>query len=168
MPPIRPQLLDELLKVYQKPDDLLGQDGLLRQLTKALVERALDGELTHYLGSEVRARQSRPLDAVYPVLYLDALEVKVKSRGRVSNKAIYPAFGVKMQGLKELSGMSAAETQGAKFRTEVVTELKTRGVTEIFIACVEGLKGFPEAIEAVYPQTQVQLCIVHLVRHSLS
>jgi putative transposase len=267
MPPIRPELLDELLKDYRKPEDLLGQDGLLQQLTKALVERALDGELTHHLGyekhsasgdnsgnsrngttpktlrgkrgqvqidvprdrtsefepqlvrkgqtrfdgldekiislysrgmtrreiqghleeiygveispslistvtdavmDEVRAWQSRPLDAVYPVLYLDALQVKVKSQGRVVNKAIYLAFGVNLQGLKEVLGMWAADNEGAKFWMQVVTELKNRGVNDIFIACVDGLKGFPEAIEAVFPQTQVQLCMVHLVRHSLS
>jgi putative transposase len=267
MPPIRPELLDELLQDYRKPDDLLGQDGLLQQLTKALVERALDGELTHHLGyerhdssgdnsgnsrngttpktmkgkrgqlqidvprdrnsefepqlvkkgqtrfdgldekiislyargmtqreiqghleeiygveispslissvtdavlDEVRAWQSRPLDAVYPILYLDALQVKVKSQGRVTNKAIYLAFGVNLQGLKEVLGMWASDNEGAKFWMQIVTELKNRGVADIFIACVDGLKGFPEAIEAVYPQTQVQLCIVHLVRHSLS
>ncbi len=267
MPPIRPELLDELLKDYQKPDDLLGQDGLLQQLTKALVERALDGELTHPLGyekhnaagdnsgnsrngttpktmrgkrgqlqidvprdrnsefepqlvkkgqtrfdgldekiislyargmtqreiqghleeiygveispslistvtdavlDEVRAWQSRPLDTVYPILYLDALQVKVKSQGRVMNKAIYIAFGVNLSGLKEVLGMWASDNEGAKFWMQIVTELKNRGVQDIFIACVDGLKGFPEAIEAVYPQTQVQLCMVHLVRHSLS
>ncbi len=267
MPPIRPELLDELVKDYQKPEDLLGQDGLLQQLTKALVERALDGELTHHLGyekhspdgdnsgnsrngttpktmkgkrgqvkidvprdrdssfepqlvkkgqtrfdgldekiislyargmtqreiqghleeiygveispslistvtdevlDEVRAWQSRPLDSVYPILYLDALQVKVKSQGRVVNKAIYIAFGVNLHGLKEVLGMWAAEAEGAKFWMQVVTELKNRGVQDIFIACVDGLKGFPEAIEAVFPATQVQLCMVHLVRHSLS
>lgn len=267
MPPIRQELLDELLKDYKKPEDLLGQDGLLQQLTKALVERALDGELTHHLGydkhdsagdnsgnsrngttpktmrgkrgqvqidvprdrnsefepqlvkknqtrfdgldekiislysrgmtqreiqghleeiygveispslistvtdavlDEVRAWQSRPLDPVYPILYLDALQVKVKSQGRVANKAIYLAFGVNLQGLKEVLGMWASETEGAKFWMQIITELKNRGVQDIFIACVDGLKGFPEAIEAVYPNTQVQLCMVHLVRHSLS
>lgn len=267
MPPIRPELLDELLKDYQKPEDLLGQDGLLQQLTKALVERALDGELTHHLGyekhdaagdnsgnsrngttpktmrgkrgqvqidvprdrnsefepqlvkknqtrfdgldekiislysrgmtqreiqghleeiygvevspslistvtdavlDEVRAWQSRPLDAVYPILYLDALHVKVKSQGRVSNKAIYLAFGVNLQGLKEVLGMWASEVEGAKFWMQIITELKNRGVSDIFVACVDGLKGFPEAIEAVFPNTQVQLCMVHLVRHCLS
>ena len=266
MPPIRPELLDELLKDYQKPEDLLGDDGLLQQLTKALVERALDGELTHHLGyekhdsagdnsgnsrngttpktlrgkrgqvqldvprdrdssfepqlvkkgqtrfdgldekiislyargmtqreiqghleeiygveispslvstvtdavlDEVRQWQARPLDAVYPVLYLDAIQVKVKSQGRVQNKAIYLAFGVNLQGLKEVLGMWASDNEGAKFWMQVVTELKNRGVSDIFIACVDGLKGFPEAIEAVFPQTQVQLCMVHLVRHSL-
>jgi putative transposase len=117
---------------------------------------------------EVRAWQSRPLDAVYPILYLDALQVKVKSQGRVSNKAIYLAFGVNLQGLKEVLGMWASDNEGAKFWMQIVTELKNRGVQDIFIACVDGLKGFPEAIEAIFPQTQVQLCMVHLVRHSLS
>jgi putative transposase len=117
---------------------------------------------------EVRAWQSRPLDAVYPILYLDALQVKVKSQGRVTNKAIYLAFGVNLHGLKEVLGMWAAEAEGAKFWMQVVTELKNRGVADIFVACVDGLKGLPEAIEAVFPQTQVQLCMVHMVRHSLS
>jgi putative transposase len=267
MPPIRPELLDELLQDYRKPEDLLGDDGLLQQLTKTLVERALQGELTHHLGyekhdaagdnsgnsrngttpktlkgkrgqvridvprdrnsefepqlvkkgqtrfdgldekvislyargmtqreiqghleeiygvevspslistitdevlDEVRQWQSRPLDAVYPILYLDALQVKVKSQGRVVNKAIYLAFGVNLHGLKEVLGMWASESEGSKFWMQVVTELKNRGVQDIFIACVDGLKGFPEAIEAVFPQTQVQVCLVHMVRHSLS
>jgi putative transposase len=94
--------------------------------------------------------------------------VKVKTQGRVTNKAIYLAFGVNLQGLKEDLGMWAADTEGAKFWLSVVTELNNRGVGDIFIACVEGLKGFPEAIESVYPQTQVQLCIVDMERHSLS
>ena len=102
------------------------------------------------------------------ILYLDALQVKVKAQGRVTNKAIYLAFGVNLQGLKEVLGMWASDAEGAKFWLSVVTELKNRGVGDIFIACVDGLKGFPEAIESVYPQTQVQLCIVHMVRHSLS
>jgi putative transposase len=225
--PITPELLDELLKDYQNPNDLLGEDGLLQQLTKALVERALNGELTHHLGyekhssagdhsgnsrngttpktlrgkrgqiqidvprdrnsefepqlvkknqtrfdgldekiislysrgmtqreiqghleeiygvevspslistitdgvlDEVRAWQSRPLDAVYPILYLDALQVKVKSQGRVINKAIYLAFGVNLHGLKEVLGIWAAESEGSKFWLSVVTELKNRGV----------------------------------------
>lgn len=265
--PIRQELLDELLKEYEKPDDLLGDQGILQQLTKALVERALEGEMTHHLGyqkydaaghhtgnsrngrapktikgkrgqtsievprdrnstfepqlikknqvrfdgfdekiislyargmttreiqghleeiygtevspalvssateavlAEVRAWQSRPLEAVYPILYLDALIVKVKENGRVINKAVYLVIGVNLQGLKEVLGIWIAETEGAKFWLSIVTELQTRAVTDIFIACVDGLKGFPEAIEAVFPKTQVQLCLVHLLRHSLS
>jgi len=264
--PITPELLDELLKDYKSPDDMFGDDGLLQQLTKAVVERALQGELTHHLGyekhdpagknsgnsrngksaktikgkrgqlridvprdrnaefepqlikkgqtrfdgfddkiismyargmtcreikahlqeiysvevspdlistvtdgviDEVRAWQSRPLDAIYPILYLDALQVKVKDQGRVSNKAIYLAIGVNMQGLKEVLGLWTSENEGAKFWLSIITEPKNRGVKDIFIACVDGLKGFPEAIEAIYPKTQVQLCLVHLLRFSL-
>ena len=265
--PITPELLDELLKDYQSPEDMFGHDGLLQQLTKAVVERALQGELTHHLGyekhspegnnsgnsrngkskktirgkrgqleidvprdrnakfepqlikrgqtrfdgfddkiismyargmtcreiqshlqeiysvevspdlistvtdgviDEVRAWQSRPLDAVYPILYLDALQVKVKDQGRVSNKAIYLAIGVNLHGTKEVLGMWSSETEGAKFWLSIITELKNRGVRDIFIACVDGLKGFPEAIETIFPKTQVQLCLVHLVRFSLA
>jgi putative transposase len=117
---------------------------------------------------EVRTWQSRPLDAIYPILYLDALQVKIKDQGRVSNKAIYLAVGVNTQGLKEVLGMWASESEGAKFWLTIITELKARGVKDIFIACVDGLKGFPEAIEAVFPKTQVQLCLVHLMRFSLA
>lgn len=117
---------------------------------------------------EVRAWQSRPLEAVYPILYLDALQVKVKHQGRVINKAVYLAFGVNCAGLKEVLGIWIAESEGAKFWLSIVTELQTRGVADIFIACVDGLKGFPEAIEAVFPKTRIQLCLVHLLRHSLS
>jgi putative transposase len=265
--PIRQELLDELLQEYEQPEDLLGNNGLLHQLTKALVERALEGEMTYHLGykkhdvagnksgnsrngsspktikskrgqtsidvprdrngtfepqlvkknqtrfdgfdekiislyargmttreiqghlqeiygteispalvsaateavlNEVRAWQTRPLDAVYPILYLDALVVKVKENGRVINKSVYLVIGVNLQGLKEVLGIWIAETEGAKFWLSIITELKNRGVEDVFIACVDGLKGFPEAIESVYPRTQVQLCLVHLLRHSLS
>ncbi len=265
--PITSTVLDELLKEYKTPNDLLGHNGLLQQLTKALVERALEGEMTHHLGypphdaagdnsgnsrngkfkktipgqrgqveievprdrnaafepqlvrkgqrrfdgfddhiislyargmscrqiqahlqeiygtevspdlistvtdgviDVVRAWQSRPLDALYPILYLDALQVKIKSEGRIANKAMYLAIGVNLQGTKEVLGMWASENEGAKFWLGVVTELKNRGVRDIFIACVDGLKGFPEAIETVFPKTTVQLCLVHLVRYSLA
>jgi putative transposase len=142
--------------------------GHLEEIYGVEISPSLISTITDAVLDEVRAWQSRPLDAVYPILYLDALQVKVKSQGRVVNKAIYLAFGVNLHGLKEVLGMWAAEVEGAKFWMQVVTELKNRGVSDIFIACVDGLKGFPEAIEAVFPQTQVQLCMVHLVRHSLS
>ena len=265
--PITKDLLDQLLNEYEKPEDLLGDQGILQQLTKALVERALEGEMTHHLGyrkheavgansgnsrngttpktikskrgqteievprdrngtfapqliqknqtrfdgfdekiislyargmttreiqghlqeiygteispalvsvateavlAEVRAWQTRPLEAVYPILYLDALVIKVKENGRVINKAVYLVIGVNLQGLKEVLGIWISDSEGAKFWLSIVTELQTRGVEDIFIACVDGLKGFPEAIEAVFPKTQVQLCLVHLLRHSLS
>ena len=261
---IRQELLEELLKDYKSPEDLLGQGGLLKELTKALVEKALDGELTHHLGyskhsasksdnarngkskkglltdhgkmeivsprdrngsfepelvkkrqtrfdgfddkilsmysrgmtvreiqghlediyavevspdlissvtdsvlEEVRAWQNRPLDAVYPIVFMDALRVKIRDNGHVINKAVYMALGVNLDGHKEVLGLWVAKEEGAKFWLKVVTELKNRGVKDMFIACVDGLKGFPEAIESVYPETQVQLCIVHMVRNSL-
>src|ERR1051326_2751179 len=101
-------------------------------------------------------------------MYLDAIQFKVRDGGHVRNKAIYLAIAINVSGLKEVLGLWIAQTEGAKFWMQVVTELKNRGVSDIFIACVGGLKGFPEAIEAVFPQTQAQLCMVHMVRHSLS
>lgn len=260
-------LVDQLLVDYQKPEDLIGEHGLLKQLTKAVVERALQAEMAAHLGhgkhepvanaagnarngtsrktlkgefgelpieiprdrqgsfepqlipkhqtrwtgfddkilslyargmtvreiqghleemygtevspslissvtdaviEEVKVWQSRPLDALYPIVYLDCIHVKVRDNGAVRVKAVYLALGIKLDGEKELLGIWIAQTEGAKFWLQVVTELKNRGVQDIFIACVDGLKGFPEAIEAVFPQTAVQLCIVHMVRYSLN
>jgi len=261
------ELLDILMKDYKKPEDLIGENGLLKQLTKRLLERAMQTELTEHLGYEKHAPtgknsgnsrngsykktisgdfgsldittprdrnstfepvilpkgetrftgfddkiismyargmttrdiqghlqeiygidvsptlisqvtdaiseevllwQNRPLDEVYPIVYLDAVRIKVRHDSRVINKAVYLAIGINMDGIKEVLGMWTSENEGAKFWLQVVAELKNRGVKEIFIACVDGLKGFPEAIEAVYPNTQIQLCIVHMVRHSLN
>lgn len=260
-------LIDQLLKDYKSPEDVLGENGLLKQLTKAVLERAMQAELSHHLGyekhslkgnnsgnsrngnskktlkgdfgtlpidvprdrnstfepqiipkgetrfagfddkilslyarglttrqiqqhleeiyqvevspslistvtdaiiDEVKTWQSRPLDAVYPIVYLDCLMVKIRDGGHILNKAIYLAIGINGEGLKEALGIWVAQTEGAKFWLSVMTELKNRGVQDIFIACVDGLKGFPEAIESVFPKTQVQLCIVHLVRNSLN
>lgn len=260
------ELLSGLLANYKKPEDLIGENGLLKQLTKLLVERALDVELTEHLGherhetvantagntrngkskktlkgefgelpievprdrhgsfepqlipkhqtrwagfddkiislyargmtvreiqahlqemygaevspslissvtdavaDEVKAWQARPLDAIYPIVYLDCIHVKVRE-GAVRIKAVYLAIGITMSGNKEVLGLWLAQTEGAKFWLQVVTELRNRGVQDIFIACVDGLKGFPEAIEAVFPKTVVQLCIVHMVLHSLN
>jgi len=261
---IRVELLDELLKGYKTPEDLIGEGGILKELTKALVERCLNAEIDHQMaqsranpdtpknrrngyspktikgtfgeaeiamprdrngefepiivakgqtrfngfddkilalyargmtvrdiqealqelyGVEVSAGliskvteaveeerklwQNRILDAVYPIVYFDAIVVKVRQEGRVINKAIHLALGVNMQGQKELLGMWMTENESSKFWLSVMTELHNRGVKDIFIACVDGLTGFPEAIEAVFPRTQVQLCIVHMVRNSL-
>ena len=265
--PIDNELIDNLLKNYKKPEDLVGENGLLKQLTKQLLERAMAAEMTEHVGydkhdtagnnsgnsrngksaktikgtfgelaletprdrngtfepqiiekhqtrftgfdknilslysrglstreiqqhleeiygvevtaglissvtdevlDEVKTWQNRQLDEVYPIMYLDAIQFKVRDNGHVRNKAIYLAIGVTIEGYKEVLGLWIAQTEGAKFWLQVVTELKNRGVRDIFIACVDGLKGFPEAIESVFPQTEVQLCIVHLVRHSLN
>ncbi len=263
---IKEEVLEELLKDYKNPQDLLGKEGLLKELTKRLLEKAMDSELTHHLGYEkyspagkksgnsrngksskkikgdfgeipievprdrngdfnpqiipkhqtrfdgfddkiismyargmttrdiqdhlqeiygveisadlvstvtdavltdVKEWQSRPLDEVYPVLYLDATIVKVRSEGRVINKSAYLAIGIKIDGLKDVLGIWLEQSEGAKFWLKIMMELKNRGVRDIFIACVDGLKGFPEAIEATFPQAEVQLCIVHLIRGSL-
>src|SRR6266567_3128438 len=246
---IRPELLDELLKDYQTPQDLLGENGIIKQLTKAMIERCLQAEMQEHLGypkhgrkkpestntrngsgqktlksehgeleiavprdrdgsfepvlvkkrqtrlegfedkllelygvevsptfisnvteevlEEVRQWQNRPLEALYPILYVDCLVVKVRESQRVKNLAVYLALGVTMEGQKELLGMWMSENEGAKFWLSVFTELQNRGMKDCFIACVDGLTGLPEAIEAVFPQTRVQLCMVHLVRNSL-
>jgi putative transposase len=264
---ITPELLDQLLANYTKPEDLLGEEGLFKQLKKALIERALGAELTEHLGyekgdpagrgsgnnrngfstktvltddseieisvprdrsgafepqlipkgqtrfdgfddkilslyargmtvreiqghltelygidvspdlisrvtdsvlDEVREWQNRPLDPVYPIVFFDALRVKIRDEGLVKNKAVYVALAFNADGEKEVLGLWIEQTEGAKFWLKVVNELKARGVNDVLIAVVDGLKGFPEAITTVYPQTIVQTCIVHLIRNSLA
>jgi putative transposase len=264
---IKPELLDQLLTDVKQPNDLIGEHGLIRQLTKALLERALDAELTHQLGhghrdavknttgntrngrskktvqgefgaleinvprdrqgvfeplilpkherrftgfddkilalyakgtsvrdikttlfelygvevsptlisevtdavlDEITQWQARALESVYAILYLDCLFVKVRENGTVINKAVYLAIGVQLDGRKDVLGMWIEDTEGAKFWLSVLTELKNRGVQDVFVACVDGLKGFPDAIEAVFPKTQVQLCLVHLTLYSMN
>jgi putative transposase len=261
------ELIDKLLADYKGPEDLIGEQGLLKQLTKALVERAMEAELTHHLGNskndpagrgsgnsrnggstktlkgdfgetaievprdrngtfepkivgkherrfsgfddkilsmyargmttraiqghlqeiygvevspslisevtdavleEVKGWQTRPLEALYPILFLDALMVKMRHEGKVENRAVYVAIGIDLDGRKDVLGLWTSPNEGAKFWLQVLTELRNRRVKDIFIACVDGLKGFPQAIETVFPQAQVQVCIVHLVRASLN
>jgi putative transposase len=263
---IRPELLDELLKDYQTPQDLFGENGIIKQLTKGMIERCLQAEMQEHLGypkhgrkqpesantrnglgrktlksehgeleisvprdrdgsfepmlvkkrqsrlqgfeekilalyargmttrdiqaqlqelygvevsptfisnvteevmEEVRQWQNRPLEALYPIVYVDCLVVKVRENQRVSNKAVYLVLGVTMEGQKELLGMWMSENEGARFWLSVFTELHNRGMKDCFVACVDGLTGLPEAIETVFPQTRVHLCMVHLVRNSL-
>jgi transposase-like protein len=260
-------LLDQLLANYTRPEDLTGEDGLFKQLKKALIERALGAELTEHLGyekgdpagrgsgnsrngvsaktlltedgevaisvprdrdgsfepqlvakgqthfngfdgkilslyargmtvreiqghltelygievspdlisrvtdailEEVRDWQNRPLDPVYPVIFFDALRVKIRDEGLVKNKAVYIALALNAEGEKEVLGLWIEQTEGAKFWLKVMNDLKVRGVQDILIAVVDGLKGFPEAISTVFPQTLVQTCIVHLIRNSLA
>lgn len=128
----------------------------------------LISSVTDAVVDEAKAWQMRPLDPLYPIVYLDCIHAKVRDNGIVRSKAVYLALGINMEGEKELLGLWIAQTEGAKFWLQVVTELKNRGVQDIFIACVDGLKGFPEAIETIFPKTDVQLCIVHMVRYSLN
>ena len=265
---IDPKVIDKLLAEHgHRPQDITGENGLLKQLTKALLERAMDAELTNHLGyekhdpvgyksgnsrngksrkklkgefgeieletprdrsgtfepkivakhqtrftgfddkilsmyargmstreiqshleeiygvdvspglvsqvmeavqDEVRAWQNRPLEPTYPILYMDALYVRMRDSGHVQNRAVYVAIGVNLDGNKDVLGLWTSPNEGAKFWLQVMTEMKNRGVQDVFVACVDGLKGFPEAIEAVFPKAQVQLCIVHLVRHSMN
>jgi len=131
------------------------------------VSPTLISNVTESVMEEVKAWQTRPLDAVYPILYLDAIVVKVKENKQVINKAFYLALGVNLEGQKELLGIWTSQNEGAKFWLSVLTEIKNRGVQDVFIACVDGLTGFPDAIGAVFPKTTVQLCIVHTIRNSL-
>src|ERR1700741_2385762 len=264
---IRDEIIEELLQGYATPQDLLGEEGLFKELKKRLLERALGAELSDHLGyekgdpagrgsgnsrngtspktiltddgeidiavprdragsfeplliakgqtrfdgfddkilslyargmtvreiqghlaelygtevspdlisrvtdavlEEVREWQNRPLEAVYPVVFFDALRVKIRDEGLVKNKAVYVALALNPDGEKEVLGLWIEQTEGAKFWLKVVNELKARGVNDILIAVVDGLKGFPEAITSVYPQTLVQTCIVHLIRNSLA
>ncbi|WP_168396216.1 IS256 family transposase, partial [Acinetobacter indicus] len=123
--------------------------------------------ITDKLIPELRAWQQRPLDAVYPFVWLDAIHYKIKDEGRYVNKAVYTVLGLNTEGHKELLGLYLSESEGANYWLSVLTDLQNRGIQDILIACVDGLKGFPEAIAAIFPQTEVQLCIIHQIRNSL-
>ncbi len=158
---------DRVISLYSRGLTTREIQGHLEEIYGVEVSPALISIVTDAVAEEVRIWQNRPLDAVYPIVYMDAIRVKARGNGHVVNKAVYLAIGVNLEGAKEVLGMWVSENEGAKFWLQVVTELKNRGLQDIFIACVDGLKGFPDAIEAVYPKTQVQLCIVHMVRNSL-
>ena len=263
---ISDSVIDEILKDYKTPEDLVGKGGIFKELTKRILERAMDGEMDHHLGyakhdnagdgsgnsrngksikkikgefgeveievprdrngdfepqiikkgqsrfegfddkilylyasglstrliqeqlkeiygvdvspdliskvtdavlEDVKAWLNRPLESIYPIVFLDALRVKMRDQGTVKNKAVYIAIGVNREGKKDVLGLWIEQTEGAKFWLGVMTEMKNRGVSSFYIACVDGLKGFPEAIEAVFPTTEIQLCMVHMVRNSL-
>lgn len=259
--------IDALLKDYQSPEQIIGPEGLLKQMTKALLERAMAAELTHHLGyekhavsgrgsgnsrngnskktiqsdhgavelevprdrngtfepqiigkherrftgfddkiismysrgmstreiethlrelynidvspalisevtdsilDEMRKWQSRPLEPIYPIVFMDALMVKFRHDGRVENRAVYTAIGLNMEGHKEVLGLWTSANEGARYWVQVLTEMRNRGLRDVLLACTDGLKGFPEAIESVFPQAEVQLCIVHMTRGSLN
>lgn len=158
---------DKVLSLYAKGMTTREISATFKEMYDADVSATLVSRVTDAVIDKVTEWQARPLDAVYPIVYLDCIVVKIRQDKRVINKAIYLALGVNMAGHKELLGMWLAENEGAKFWLSVLTELQNRGVKDILIACVDGLKGFPDAINAVYPETQIQLCIVHLVRNSI-
>ena len=158
---------EKILALYSRGLSTRDIEAHLREIYGVNVGRDLISRVTDAVMDDVRAWQQRPLDDVYPVLFLDALVLKIREGGSVQRRACYLALGVAMDGERDVLGMWFQETEGAKFWMQVLNELKQRGVRDILICCVDGLKGFPEAIEAIFPQTVVQTCIVHLIRHSL-
>jgi putative transposase len=158
---------DKILSLYAKGMTTREIVAAFKELYGAEVSATLISKVTDAVIAQVVEWQSRPLDAVYPILYLDCIVVKIRQDKQVINKAIYLALGVNMEGRKELLGLWLSENEGAKFWLGVLTELQNRGVKDILIACVDGLKGFPDAINAVFPNTRIQLCLVHLVRNSV-
>ena len=158
---------DKILSLYAKGMTTREIVATFKEMYGADVSPTLISKVTDAVIEQVIEWQSRPLDAVYPIVYLDCIVVKIRQDKQVINKAIYLALGVTMEGQKELLGLWLSENEGAKFWLGVLTELQNRGVRDILIACVDGLKGFPDAIAAVYPHTQVQLCVVHMVRNSV-
>ncbi|MBV1929390.1 MAG: IS256 family transposase [Gammaproteobacteria bacterium] len=161
-------VMDEKIHcLYAKGMSTREIGATFKEMYDADVSPTLISRVTDAVIEQVIEWQSRPLDSIYPIVYLDCIVVKIRQDKRVINKAIYLALGVNMEGHKELLGMWLSENEGAKFWLGVLTELQTRGVKDILIACVDGLKGFPDAIQAVFPQTQIQLCIVHMIRNSV-
>lgn len=158
---------DKILALYARGMTTRDIVDAFKEMYNADISPALISKVTDAVMDEVLAWQNRPLDAIYPIIYLDCIMVKIQQDKRVINKAVYLALAVTLEGQKELLGLWFSENEGSKFWLSVLTELQTRGVQEIFIACVDGLSGFPEAINTVYPQAKVQLCIVHMVRNSL-
>lgn len=162
-----PLFNDKILTLYSRGMSTRDITATLRELYDVEVSATLISRVTEHVLEEVQEWQSRPLDEIYPVVYLDCIVVKIRQDKRVINKAIYLALGINMEGRKELLGLWLSENEGAKFWLSVLTELQQRGLKDIFIAAVDGLTGFPEAINTVYPKTKIQLCIVHMVRNSL-
>lgn len=158
---------EAVIHLYAKGLSVRDIQDHLKEIYKIEVSPDLISEVTDEVLKEVSAWQNRPLDEVYPIVYLDALVTRVREDGRVVKKAVYLALGITLEGKKELLGLWIGGNEGAKFWLGVLTELKNRGLKDMFIACVDGLTGFPDAIESEYPQTKVQLCIVHMVRNSL-
>jgi putative transposase len=158
---------DKILAMYARGMSVRDIQACLLEMYQVDVSEGLISQATDGVLEDVKAWQNRMLDSVYPVVFLDCIVVKGREEGRVQNRSVYLALGINMAGVKELLGIWIAQTEGAKFWLNVVTELRNRGIHDIFIDCVDGLKGFPEAIEAVFPNTEVQLCIVHMIRNSL-
>jgi len=158
---------DKVISLYARGMSMSEIQGHLEEIYHTEISKDLISTITDGVIDEVTTWQNRPLDRIYPILYLDCIHVKSRDNNIVINKAVYLAIAVNMDGKKELLGIWVGKNEGSKFWMSVVTELKNRGVEQIYIACVDGLKGFPEAIGSIFPNTIVQLCIVHMVRNSV-
>lgn len=157
---------DQIISMYAHGMTTRDIQSHLKGIYGVEVSPDLISDVTNSIIDDVREWQNRPLDNVYPVVFLDAIVVKGRTDGKVINKSVYTAIGINMQGNKEVLGLWISETEGAKFWLGIITELSNRGVKDILIACMDGLKGFPEAVNSVFPQTKIQLCIVHMIRNS--
>jgi putative transposase len=158
---------DKILSMYARGMTTREIQGHLEEMYQVEVSPSLISEVTDGVMEQARAWQNRPLEAFYGIVFLDALYVKMRHEGRVENRAVYVALGIDLNGRKDVLGLWSSAAEGAKFWLNVLTELRNRGVRDIYLVCVDGLKGFPQAIEAIFPKAQVQLCIVHLVRASM-
>ena len=161
-----PLFNDQIISLYSRGMTVRDIQAHLNEIYGVEVSPEFISKVTDAVLEEVRSWRTRPLDSIYPIVYLDALCIKSRQSGKNENKALYLALGINMEGRKEVLGFYLSENEGAKFWLGVLTDLKNRGVQDIFIACMDGLTGFPDAVRAVYPQTKVQLCIVHMVRNS--
>ncbi|AKS91332.1 transposase, Mutator family protein [Yersinia pestis 8787] len=161
------QMDSQILSLYAKGMTTREIVATFKEMYDADVSPTLISKVTDAVKEQVAEWQNRQLDALYPIVYMDCIVVKVRQNGSVINKAVFLALGINTEGQKELLGMWLGKNEGAKFWLSVLTELKNRGLQDILIACVDGLKGFPDAINSVYPQTHIQLCIIHMVRNSL-
>jgi len=159
---------DKILSMYARGMTTREIQGHLEEMYQVEVSPSLISEVTDGIMEQARAWQNRPLEGFYGVVFLDALYVKMRHEGRVENRAVYVALGITLEGKKDVLGLWTSAAEGAKFWLSVLTELRNRGVRDIYLVCVDGLKGFPQAIESIYPKAQVQLCIVHMVRASLN
>ena len=158
---------DKIISLYARGLSTRDIQEQLKDLYTVDVSPSLISSVTDAVIDDVKSWQNRSLESIYPIVFLDALVVKIKENRQVINKSIYLALGVNLDGKKELLGMLVSQNEGAKFWLSVLTELKNRGLNDIFITCIDGLNGFPDAIEAVYPKAKVQVCVVHAIRNSL-
>ncbi len=158
---------DMIISLYSRGLSTEEICGYLKEMYDTDVSKELISHITNSVYEEVTAWRNRPIEELYPIVFFDAIRIKIRDSGKIINKAVYLALGIDIEGHKELLGMWIAHNEGAKFWLSVLTELKNRGMKDILIACIDGLKGFPEAIESIYPDTDIQLCIVHMIRNSV-